>query len=276
MTPTLSVISDEIAASLDDVLAFAAAERLMALEVRQIDGTNFLSLEPPALKAAAARIAGAGLRVTALTTPLLKWPAPGRPFELRGDQFGFDPRSRPVSEHFERACEAAHIFGTRYLRIFSYLAHDGFRLGELDGDLSALLELAEQHDVVLLMENEPVCNIQSIAGLLALMRGYEHPRLRCLLDIGNVHSAGGTVTAAELGAIMPYVPYMHIKDYHAGRKRHAVLGEGSVPFAELLPICLAAAPHGAAEMVLSLEVHVPGGAKASLAALRKLVGQAAA
>ena len=57
MTPKLSVITDEIAAGLDDVLVFATAEQLAHLEVRQIDGTNFLLLEPPVLKAAAARIA---------------------------------------------------------------------------------------------------------------------------------------------------------------------------------------------------------------------------
>lgn len=270
-TSTLSVITDEIAASLDDVLAFAAAEQLSHLEVRQIDGANFLALEPARLKAAAARIAAAGLTVSALTTPLLKWPAPGQPFALRGDQFGFDPRGRPATEHFERACEAAHIFGTRHLRIFSYLAHDGFQPSDLETDLTSLLRLAEAHDLVLLMENEPVCNIRTMAGLLDLMRTWNHPRLRCLLDIGNVYGAGGTVTSAELRDLMPYVPYMHIKDYHATARRHAVLGEGSVPYARLLPVCLAAA---LGTMTLSLEVHVPGGAKASMAALRRLVAAA--
>ena len=268
MQPTLSVITDEIAGSLDEVLAFAASEKLTCLEVRQIDGVNFLSLEPALLKAAAARIAGAGLRVTALTTPLLKWPAAGQPFALKGDQFGFDPRGRPIQEHFERACAAAHIFGTRHLRIFSYLSHDGFQPSELAGDLTSLIRLAEQNDLVLLMENEPACNIRTIPGLLGLMRAWEHPRLRCLLDIGNVYGGGGIVTPADLAPLMPYVPYMHIKDYHVGEKRHAILGEGSVPYAELLPACLASAP---GEMTLSLEVHVPGGAGPSLAALRRLV-----
>ena len=273
MTPTLSVITDEIAPRLDDVLTFAARERLEALEVRQIDGTNFLALHDAEMKQAAERIAAAGLRVSALTTPLLKWPAPGQPFELRGDQFGFDPRGKPVAAHFERACDAAHVFGTRYLRIFSYLSHVGFAQSELDEDLSALIRLAEQHDLVLLMENEPVCNIRDIAGLVRLMRTYDHPRLRCLLDIGNVYGAGGTVSVADLDAIMPYVPYMHIKDYHSGERRHAILGQGSVPYGALLPACL---PRAQGEMTLSLEVHVPGGAKPSLDALRRLVAGAQA
>ena len=94
MPTTLSVITDEIAPALSDVLAFAASEGLTALEVRQIDGANFLALEPAVLRAAAARIADAGLIVTALTTPLLKWPAPGQPFAMTGDQFGFDRHVR--------------------------------------------------------------------------------------------------------------------------------------------------------------------------------------
>lgn len=276
MLPTVSVITDEIATGLDDVLQFARDERLEALEVRQIDGVNFLSLDPPAWKVAAARIADAGLRVTALTTPLLKWPAPrlrssGAPFELKGDQFGFDPRARPDIEHFERACAAAHVFGTRYLRIFSYLAHEGFEAEELRADLERLLRLADANDLVLLMENEPVCNIRDVEGLLGLMRAYEHPRLRCLLDIGNLYGAGHAVSAPDLLPLMAYVPYMHIKDYHAGEKRHAVLGRGSVPYATLLPACLASAP---GPITVSLEVHVPGGAKPSLVALRGLLGLA--
>jgi sugar phosphate isomerase/epimerase len=269
--PVLAVITDEIAPSLDAVLAFAAVEKLTHLEIRQIDGANFLSLSPQTLRVAARRIADAGLKVSALTTPLLKWPAPGQPFVLRGDQFGFDPQSKPFSAHYEAACEAAHIFGTRYLRIFSYLTHEGFTLGELDGDMAVLLRLAEAHDVVLIMENEPVCNVRSIAGLIAVKERWPSPRLKVLLDIGNVYGAGGTVSEAEIASIMPHVPYMHIKDYDARTKRHAVLGEGSVPFAKLLPLCQ---KYGLGDMTWSLEPHVPGAARASLAALRQLAATA--
>jgi sugar phosphate isomerase/epimerase len=271
--PQIAVITDEIAQSLDDVLAFARAERLDALEVRQIDGANFLSLPPAALRAAARRIADAGITVTALTTPLLKWPAPGQPFAMSGDQFGFDPLSRPAHEHFAAACDAAQIFGTRNLRIFSYLAHEGFALSELADDLGALLALAERHDLTLLLENEPVCNVRRLADLEAAAAAYPHPRLKLLLDIGNLFSMGERPESARLARLMPHVGYLHIKDFAAARRRHVALGEGDVPFADHLAACLAAIP--GRRMTLSLETHVPddrpGATRRSLAALRRMV-----
>jgi sugar phosphate isomerase/epimerase len=274
--PLISVITDEIAPRLDDVLAFAAEERLEALEVRQIDGANFLALPPAALKQAAELIAGAGLKVSGLATPLLKWPAPGLPFALVGDQFGFDPRGREPLDHFKAAADAAGIFATRHLRIFSHLAHDGFALAELREPLEQLLRLAEERDLVLALENEPVCNVRSLAGLAALVESYAHPRLTALLDLGNLWSEGERPSLADVLGLVPRIEVLHVKDWSAASRRHVPCGEGDVPFAAWLPAILArAAPR---RLTLSIETHVPQdrteSTRRALHALRALIAHA--
>ena len=115
---------------------------------------------------------------------------------------------------------AAAVLGTRNLRIFSLLTYDGFKLADLEADYTALLRGGERHDMVLHVENEPVCNIRTVAHLIELMQAWRHPRLRALLDIGNAHSVGARPSPEELTAVMPFVSQMHFKDYVRARRAY--------------------------------------------------------
>ena len=55
-----------------------------------------------------------------------------------------------------------------------------------------LIDLAERFDITVEMENEPVCNIGSIAELAAFFAALAEPSpyLRPLVDIGNSWSMG--------------------------------------------------------------------------------------
>jgi sugar phosphate isomerase/epimerase len=270
---TISVITDEVSPRLEDGIAFALQEGVSVVDVRSIDGVNFLSLEPPAQKAAARRIKDAGLKVGCFATPLLKWSPPGRTAKTAGDQFGFDAKGRSNDQLFRAAFEAADILGTRDLRIFTFLAYDGFALGDLKKDLEALLRLAESCDAVVHVENEPVCNVDGVVELTRLVQAWQHPRLRALLDIGNAWGAGKPPGAADVAAVMPYVSLMHFKDFDAKAGRVVPLGEGDVPYPELLRACRAVA--GERVLTFTVETHVPSdplrSTRASLAALRRLL-----
>jgi len=267
---TISVITDEVSPRLEDGIAFAVAEGLTTVDVRSIGGVNFMSLDRAAQEQAAHRIKSAGLRVGCLATPLLKWPAPGRPAADAGDQFGFDRKGRSDDEIYRDAFEAAARLGTRNLRVFTLLTYDGFKLKDLQAELHKLLRLAESYDAVLHVENEPICNVMSVADLLDLMRAWKHARLRGLLDIGNAWWIGKPPTEADLVAVMPYVSQMHIKDYSSEMRRPATLGEGHIPYSRLLRTCLEAAE--GRSVTLTVETHVPADPAAatrkSLAALR--------
>lgn len=271
MQMTFSVITDEVGPELNAGLRFAAAEGLSTIDIRSVGGVNFLSLPASAQKFVAREIRDAGLQVGCLATPLLKWPAPGRSSGAAGDQFGFDPAGRLPAELYEAAFEAAAILGTRHLRIFSLLTYDGFRLVDLEPDFNLLIRGAERHDMVLHVENEPVCNVRTVADLIGVAQAWRHPRLRALLDIGNAFYTGAPPSPAQLAAVMPSVDQMHFKDYRNGPHAYVATGEGEVGYAELLPVCFTAA--AGRSLALTIETHMPleqpDATRRSLAALRR-------
>ena len=277
MDMSFSVITDEVGPGLNAGLRFAAEEGLATVDIRSVGGVNFLSLPGSAQKLVAREIRDAGLQVGCFATPLLKWPAPGRSSGTAGDQFGFDAAGRSPAELYEAAFEAAAILGTRHLRIFSLLTYDGFRVGDLQPDFELLIAGAERHDMVLHVENEPVCNIRTVADLIAVTKAWPHRRLRALLDIGNAFYAGASPSVAELAAVMPSVDQMHFKDYRKGPHAYVATGEGEVGYAELLPVCFKAA--AGRTLALTVETHMPleqpAATRRSLAAERRFAAAGA-
>ena len=274
---TLSVITDEFSPRLEDGIAFAIEEGLATVDIRSIDAVNFLSLERREQERAARQIKSAGLAVGCLATPLLKWPAPGRAADTMGDQFGFDAKGRSTEQIYRDAFEAAALLGTRNLRIFTFLTYDGFRPDDLREDFDLLLKLADEYDAVLHVENEPVCNVQFVPDLVQLMQAWRHPRLKSLLDIGNAWWAEKPPTEADLVAVMPFVSQMHFKEFDAGARRVVPMGDGDIPYAGLIRLCLDAAK--GRTLGFSIETHVPSdpahATRNSLAGLRRCLERTA-
>ena len=275
MAHTLSVISDEIAPDLDTAISFARAHGLDHLDLRSLDGRNILDLDDAAVDAVARRLDAAGLAVGCLCSPLLKWLPPGmaRPLQAH-DAFGFDAAGVDEAQCFRRAFGIAERLGVRRLRIFSYLAYEDFAARDLARPLASLLDLAERQDCVLLLENEPVCNIRTPRAMLDLVAGAAHPRLRALFDLGNFVGAGVAPTAAEIAALAPWIGYIHLKDHLPGRGM-VPLGEGEVDHRGALALIAAGAD--LAQIPLALETHLPAQGwaanAAALAALRRLLGE---
>lgn len=276
---TIAFVNDELKLPLAETIAFARENGVEALEMRSIQGRNFLSLSPAEQKDAARQIADAGIKIVGLASPLLKWAAPGRAAGRLGDQFGFEIGSRTLGDIARLAADAVHRLGTCNVRIFSFLTYDGFKLADLDRALDELLALAEREDLVLHVENEPVCNIQDEMDLMALIQARPHPRLKALLDIGNIYAKGIVPDADRMAALMPFVDHMHFKDFSVGAgRRHVAVGEGDIPYGPFIEACLAAAPGRA--LTLSVETHMAdepvGGTQRSLKRLRELVAAATA
>ncbi|MBO0741871.1 MAG: TIM barrel protein [Hyphomicrobiaceae bacterium] len=250
----ISLITDEVSALLKEGLAFACAEGIATIDLRVIDGRNVLELPRGDLARAAERVRAAGLSVSCLCTPLLKWSPPGKVARAKGDQFGFELGERAPGEIYAAAFEAAELFGARNLRIFSYLAYDGYRPQDLYEPIDALLLLAEKFDMKLHVENEGVCNIAGFAALEALVTAYRHPRLRALPDIANAYRRGMPPVAADLARLLPFTDILHLKDYANAVQRWVAIGEGDVPIAGLLEATLPAHP---APMTLTVETHAP-------------------
>ena len=269
---TLCLITDEVSPSLDEGLAFARAEGIGTIDLRVIDGRNVLALSRRELADAGQRVRAAGLSVSCICTPLLKWSPPGKVSQTKGDQFGFELGDRAPGVVYAQAFEAAAVLGARHLRIFSYLTYDGYGVEDLRGPIDDLLALAEKFDMKLHVENEGVCNIAGFAELEALMTAYRHPRLRALPDIANAYRSGEPPSAAALARLLPFTDILHFKDYANAARRYVALGEGDIPFAALLAETL---PAHEAPLTLTIETHAPSEpvqtTRRSVHGLRRLV-----
>jgi len=249
---TICLITDEVSPSLDEGLAFAREESVDAVDLRVIDGRNVLELSRGELADAARRVRAAGLSVSCICTPLLKWSPPGKSAQTKGDQFGFDLGDRTPRDIYTWAFEAADILGTRNLRVFSYLAYDGYRVDDLREPIEDLLLLSEKFDMKVHVENEGVCNITDFAELEAAVTAYRHPRLRALPDIANAYRSSRPPSAADLARLLPFSDMLHIKDYSNTAHHFVPVGEGDLPIATLLAATL---PARTAPLTLTIETH---------------------
>jgi len=271
---TICLITDEVSPSLDEGLAFAREEGIGTIDLRVIDGRNVLALSRGELADAARRVRAAGLSVSCICTPLLKWSPSGRIARTEGDQFGFALGDRPPRDIYAEAFVAADILGARNLRVFSYLAYDDYRLDDLRESIDDLLLLAEKFDMKVHVENEGVCNIAGLAELEALVTAYRHPRLRALPDIANAYRTSSPPSAADLARLMPFTDMLHIKDYANAARRFVPVGEGDIPIEKLLAATL---PAREAPLTLTIETHAASEPAAttrrSVHGLRRVVGR---
>ena len=250
----IGLITDEVSASLDEGLAFAREEGIGTIDLRVIDGRNVMALSRGELADAARRVRAAGLSVSCICTPLLKWSPPGKTARARGDQFGFALGDQAPREAYTAAFEAAESLGARNLRVFSYLAYDGYHVDDLREPIGDLLALAEKFDMKVHVENEGVCNIAGFTELEAAVTAYRHPRLRALPDIANACRASAPPSADDLARLLPFSDMLHIKDYSDAAGHFVPVGEGVLPIAALLAATL---PAREAPLTLTIETHAP-------------------
>ena len=249
---TIGLITDEVSPALDEGLAFAREEGVDAIDLRVIDGRNVMALSRDELADAARRVRAAGLSVSCICTPLLKWSPPGKTALTEGDQFGFALGERTSREVYAQAFEAAEILGARNLRVFSYLAYDDYRVDDLREPISDLLALADKFDMKLHVENEGVCNIGGFAELEAVVTAYRHPRLRALPDIANAFRMSMPPSADDLARLLPFTDILHLKDYSDAAGCFVPIGEGDIPIASLLATTL---PGRETPLTLTIETH---------------------
>jgi L-ribulose-5-phosphate 3-epimerase len=249
---TICLITDEVSPSLDEGIAFAREESIGTIDLRVIDGRNVMALSRDELADAARRVRAAGLSVSCICTPLLKWSPPGKTARTEGDQFGFELGGRTPRDVYAQAFAAAEILGARNLRVFSYLAYDGYRVDDLREPVEDLLTLAEKFDMKVHVENEGVCNIAGFAELEAVVTAYRHPRLRALPDIANAYRISKPPSAADLARLLPFADMLHVKDYSNAAQCFVAVGEGDIPIASLLATTL---PACAAPLTLTIETH---------------------
>ena len=273
----LAVIGDEIGPSLSEMLSFCTENDVRRLDMRTVDGRNLLGMTLEEVNAIARPLKDAGITVPTFVSPVLKWPAPGKAPAGGKVDFAFDPASCPTEDPLAHAFDVAMVLGATRIRVFSFLRYPGYRPADLAAPIDRLIDLAERFDVTVEMENEPVCNIGSLADLADYFGSLAErsPYLRPLVDIGNSWSMGQPPSDAQIATLGPMVDLIHLKDRDFAARRIVPLGDGGVPWARELTRLLGHVR--APEVVASMETHCPQDGRnataRSVAALRRIAGE---
>ena len=206
----LAVIGDEIGPTLDEMISFAQEHDIKRLDMRTVAGRNLLGMTNDEVIEISRTLEKAGISVPTFVSPVLKWAAPGKAPAGGKVDFAFDPAECPAHDALLHAMDIAVILGARNLRIFSYLRYDGFQPSDIRRvrlRLRALIGHAQHYDIVLQLENEPVCNVGNIAELRLFFDAPEEMStnatpgptyLRPLVDIANAWSTGERPSDADI------------------------------------------------------------------------------
>jgi len=273
----LAVIGDEIGPSITEMLSFCAENDVRRLDMRTVDGRNLLGMSLDEVDAIRRQLKSAGITVPTFVSPVLKWLAPGKAPPGGKVDFAFDPATCPVEDPVAHAFEVATVLGASKIRVFSFLRYPGCKPDDLLAAMDRLVDLAVRHDVTVEIENEPVCNIGSLAELTGFFASLVEPapHLRPLVDIGNSWSIGQPPSDDDFETLGPLVDLIHLKDRDFDAKRTVPLGDGKVPWARELTRLLAHVT--APEVIASMETHCPQDGRnataKSVAALRRIAGE---
>lgn len=274
----LAVIGDEIGPTLDEMISFCAEHDVHRLDVRTIGGRHLLGMTLDEVATIGRTIEQAGLSVPTFVSPLLKWPMPGKETLAGKVDFAFDLETCPADDPLAHAFDVAIVLKARKLRVFTHLRYAGYRPADLFARFERLADLAQSYSVDVEIENEPVCNVGSVAELATFFGDYPDPRplvLRPLVDIANSWSMGAPPADADIGELAPFTDAIHLKDRDMTAKRTVPLGDGDIPWADELRRLLRGVR--ASEVLASIETHCPRDGRnataRSVAALRRIAGE---
>jgi sugar phosphate isomerase/epimerase len=224
---TITGFADEISPDLEEQMNVMESEGISHIEFRGVDGINVLKLTDPELKKVKEQLEARGFKISSIGSPLGK--------------YGIHDEFSVELDNIKRACEIANYLNSPYIRIFSYFIPEGEEPSSLKEEviyrMKQLIEIAEQHQVTLLLENESKVYGDIDDRCLDLLDACNSPRLRMAFDPGNFVMNGIKPVSEALPKLQSYVEYVHIKDASAEKRIFVPAGDGDgefVPFIQSL------------------------------------------
>ena len=218
----LSAFSDEYADSLPEQLDALERFGIPFIELRFIDGISISQLPKNRISDIKLQLADRGIGISAIGSPLGKIP-------LDGD----------LASHMDIArytLVTAGALGAENIRIFSFYPPQGKTIRQCRGEvldaMEAMLDIADEYDVVLCHENEAAIFGEGPEDCLDLIENFRG-RLGCVFDMGNFALEGYEPYHRAYGLLKDHITYFHIKDaLSAG----AIVppGEGEAKIVEIL------------------------------------------
>jgi sugar phosphate isomerase/epimerase len=234
----LGIITDEISQDLDQALGFISEYSLGYCELREIWEKNIMNLSREELTRAKQLIDKHHLQVAVIASPLYKYnlpEMPARPTEKR-DTFRASFTDQDTEDLLRRASEIARFFATNKVRIFTY-----WRVEDPDkaypyvrDRLAKAAEFAGREGMVLVLENEPSCNIGTGKELGRFLREINSPHLRGNWDPGNAITLGEAAYPDGYREVRGLFDHMHVKDVKkdpkTGEFRWLPMGSGVIDY----------------------------------------------
>ena len=199
--PKLSVFGDEVESEFTSQIDAAVDQGIGNIEVRTAAGINVTELSSETLTAMKKELDSRSLGVSAIGSPVGKAAVTGD-FEIEKQRL--------------RACaDAARIFGTDLIRVFSYFVPNGDYTGHRDEILrrmSTLAKLAEELDVTLVHENESYVYGDTPERCVDLIESVGSERLTVCFDPANFYQVGVLPFTEAWPMLRKYVTHFHVKD----------------------------------------------------------------
>ncbi len=202
---SFTVISDEVAQDLSQVIAFVRRRGLAGIELRSLFGRSFRELTTDDIRQVKVQVADAGLSVFGCATPVFKC------------ELGDTAAHREHRELFRRSVDVAMTLECPLLRVFTFLRQpspasneDVMRIAE---HLTSLLDLLPE-GLRIGVENEASCLVGTGAESIALLAHLPDPRIGLIWDPCNVlyipeYSGSATEGFDRLAA---RIIHIHAKD----------------------------------------------------------------
>jgi len=154
----------------------------------------------------------------------------------------FDSQIRKVTEQrFAQAYEAARILSADKVIYHSGMVPSVYFLeGWAQREADFWKEFLWNHSgITVCLENVLDREIEPFAEIIDRVG---HPDLGMCLDLGHAHCYSNHSASEWASNLKPYIRHVHLHDNHGVKDGHLALGEGSVPWKEVLGILAGAQP----------------------------------
>ncbi len=204
-----AVLTDEVAGSEEDAIAFAKQYGLKWVELRDTpraqDRTRknetYFRMEPARLKQVKQNLHAAGLKISFLNTGLLKFGLPGTDLKLNRPETPEARANREARQQklyadrmqdLELAIRAAHALDVDQFRVFAFIRVNDVTAvwDRVANELGEYARVAEKHGVRLLLENESSCNVATSQELADMTLKLNMKGLGMNWDPDNTYAFG--------------------------------------------------------------------------------------
>jgi len=256
----LGIITDEIVDDFEKALDFISHYSLAYCELRDLWKRNIMNAPQEDLRHAKQLIEEHHLQVSDIASPIFKYNLPEVPAQPEHvDQFGASFTDKDSERLLLKSFELAKFLGTRKVRIFAYLRVRPEEAGKaypiIRDRMAKAAETAGKNGIILVLENEPTCNVGTGKELGRILRDVNSPSLRGNWDPGNATVLNEIPYPDGYREVRGLFDHMHAKDAKrdpaTGKMRWMPVGAGIVDWRGQIKALRSDGYEG----TLSLETH---------------------